>query len=180
MGDSMTIKATRSRTLAGMAVVIGTALSLGGCQTMGGPVASAPTVNGDASIATALNAPAGSNEDFVINVGRRVFFSENSSELNATAKVTLDKQATWLASYPDYRIKIEGFADEKGTPEFNRELGMKRAESMAAYLRSKGIVATRIKTKTFGNERFVNKCADISCWSQNRRGITVLVSETET
>jgi peptidoglycan-associated lipoprotein len=51
---------------------------------------------------------------------------------------------------------------------------------MAAYLETKGVPAERIRTKSFGNDRLVKKCEDISCWSQNRRGVTVLDTETDT
>src|SRR5262249_8898312 len=64
----------------------------------------APPVTGD-TIAT-LDSPPGSNEDFIVNVGRRIFFSDNSAELSDTAKATLDKQAEWLNTYAGYKIKI--------------------------------------------------------------------------
>ncbi len=152
-------------------------LGLAGCNTVSGT--SAPTVNGDVPIATVSDVPAGSNEDFIINVGRRVYFSENSAELSPVAKATLDKQAAWLGANGSYRIKIEGFADEKGSAAFNKELGSRRAEAISAYLVSKGVEASRMKTKSFGNERLVKKCDDVSCWSQNRRGVTVLQTDVD-
>ncbi|MBV9220663.1 MAG: OmpA family protein [Methylobacteriaceae bacterium] len=161
------------------AVLIAMAI-LGGCNTTSsnGPVASA-AANGDAAIATAIDAPPGSNEDFIVNVGRRVYFTESSAELNDTAKVTLDKQAAWLTSYPAYKIKIEGFADDPGSPDANKALGLRRAQAMQAYLAAKGVSPARMRVKSFGNDqvRLVKKCADISCWSQNRRGVTVLDTE---
>jgi peptidoglycan-associated lipoprotein len=153
------------------------ALALGGCNAVS--MTTAPSVNGDVPIATLSDAPPGSNEDFIINVGRRVYFAENSAELSATAKATLDKQASWLNSYGSFKVKIEGFADEKGSAAFNQELGLRRAQAIAAYLESKGVSVARVRTKSFGNERLVKKCDDISCWSQNRRGITVLDTEVE-
>lgn len=168
-----------ARPIAGAALLL-LAFSLGGCSSLPVASAGAPSVNGDTSIATAFSAPPGSNDDFVINVGRRVYFAENSAELSPTAKVTLDKQATWLATYPDYKVKIEGFADEKGGPEVNKALGLKRAANIATYLESKGVAETRVRTKSFGNDRLVKKCDDISCWSQNRRGVTVLDTEVGT
>jgi len=136
----------------------------------------------DAAVGGGVNVPPGSNEDFIVNIGRRVFFTENSAALDDTAKTTLDNQAQWLTTYARYKIKVEGFADEKGTSQFNMQLGEKRAQAVAAYLASKGIPAGRIKAKSFGNEpsRKVKSCDDISCWSQNRRAVTVLVSDVET
>ena len=80
------------------------------------------------------------------------------------------------------RPVVEGFADEKGTPQYNMELGQKRAEAVRAYLAAKGVPPARMKAKSFGNspERKVKSCDDISCWSQNRRAVTVLVTDVET
>jgi peptidoglycan-associated lipoprotein len=152
---------------------------LAGCNTMSSPVATGPVANGDVPITSALDAPPGSNEDFIVNVGRRVYFGESSAELDATAKVTLDKQAAWLTTYPTYKIKIEGFADDPGSPEANKALGLRRAQAMMAYLATKGIPPGRMRAKSFGQDRIVKKCADISCYSQNRRGITVLDTEVD-
>jgi peptidoglycan-associated lipoprotein len=88
--------------------------------------------------------------------------------------VTLDKQAEWLAKYPNYSILIEGHADERGTREYNLALGARRATSTRNYLVSRGVPASRLRTISFGKERPVAVCDDISCWSQNRRAVTVL------
>ncbi len=116
----------------------------------------------------------GSTQDFVVNVGDRVFFETDSSDLTPTSVSVLDKQASWLAQYPGYAITVEGHADERGTREYNFALGARRAQTVRDYLASKGVAATRIKTISFGKERPVAVCDDISCWSQNRRGVTVL------
>ncbi|HUO54854.1 MAG TPA: peptidoglycan-associated lipoprotein Pal [Rhodoblastus sp.] len=116
----------------------------------------------------------GSQQDFVVNVGDRVFFDSDSSELSATAQSTLDKQATWLNRYPNYAFTVEGHADERGTREYNFALGARRAETTKNYLISRGVAASRIKTISYGKERPVAVCDDISCWSQNRRAVTVL------
>jgi len=159
---------------------LGVALLLAGCASdlaPSGPKSSAQ----DAPVGGGINVPPGSNEDFIVNVGRRVYFTENSAALDDTAKTTLDNQAAWLSNYKAYKIKVEGFADERGTPQFNIQLGQKRADAVASYLLSKGIPATRLKAKSFGNapNRKVKSCDDISCWSQNRRAVTVLVTDVE-
>ena len=150
------------------------AAALGGCTSPGGELGPGSALE---KPITAISLPAGSNEDFIVNVGRRVYFSENSSDLDETARATLDKQAAWLTSYPGYKVKIEGFADEKGTPDFNRQLGLKRAQATMSYFALKGIAATRMRVKTFGSERPVRKCEELACWSQNRRVVTVLDTE---
>jgi peptidoglycan-associated lipoprotein len=116
----------------------------------------------------------GSAQDFVVNVGDRVFFETDSTELTPQARVTLDKQAQWLQHYNRYSFTVEGHADERGTREYNIALGARRAQVTREYLISRGIENHRMRTISFGKERPVAVCNDISCWSQNRRAVTVL------
>jgi peptidoglycan-associated lipoprotein len=116
----------------------------------------------------------GSQQEFLVSVGDRVFFETDSSSLTPTAMATLDKQAAWLQRYNNYRIMIEGHADERGTREYNVALGARRAAVVVSYLASKGVDQRRITSKSFGKERPVAICNDISCWSQNRRAVTVV------
>jgi peptidoglycan-associated lipoprotein len=116
----------------------------------------------------------GSQQDFATNVGDRVFFETDSSELTAAAQTTLTKQAAWLTRYASYSFTIEGHADERGTREYNFALGARRAQAAHDYLISKGINGSRMRTVSFGKERPVATCDDISCWSQNRRAVTAL------
>ena len=118
--------------------------------------------------------PPGSQQEFLVSVGDRVFFETDSSALTATAQATLDKQAAWLNKYTNYRILLEGHADERGTREYNIALGARRASVVVNYLVSKGVNVQRIQQKSFGKERPVAICDDISCWSQNRRAVTVV------
>ena len=116
----------------------------------------------------------GSAQDFVVNVGDRVFFESDSTELTPQARTTLDKQAQWLQHYNRYSFTIEGHADERGTREYNIALGARRAQVTRDYLASRGIDPNRMRTISYGKERPVAVCNDISCWSQNRRAVTVL------
>jgi peptidoglycan-associated lipoprotein len=116
----------------------------------------------------------GSAQDFVVNVGDRVFFETDSPELTPQARTTLDKQAQWLQYYGKYSFTIEGHADERGTREYNIALGARRAQTVREYLVSRGIDGHRMRTISYGKERPVAVCNDISCWSQNRRAVTVL------
>src|SRR5690554_2147734 len=118
----------------------------------------------------------GSQQEFLVSVGDRVFYELDSSLLTADAQSTLDKQAQWLQQYPQYRIVIEGHADERGTREYNIALGARRATAVVNYLTSRGIPANRLSTVSYGKERPVAVCNDISCWSQNRRAVTVLTN----
>jgi peptidoglycan-associated lipoprotein len=116
----------------------------------------------------------GSQQDFVVNVGDRVFFETDQTDLTPQARATLDKQAQWLGQYNRYTFTIEGHADERGTREYNIALGAKRAQSVREYLVTRGIESSRMRTISYGKERPVAVCDDISCWSQNRRAVIVL------
>jgi peptidoglycan-associated lipoprotein len=129
---------------------------------------------GQQQAGAAGNAVPGSAQDFVVNVGDRVFFETDSTELTPQARTTLDKQAQWLAYYNRYSFTVEGHADERGTREYNIALGARRSQVMRDYLVSRGIDGNRMRTISYGKERPVATCDDISCWSQNRRAVTVL------
>jgi peptidoglycan-associated lipoprotein len=144
--------------------VLAAALAISAC-------ANNPAENAQAN----ASARPGSQQDFVVNVGDRVFFETDSSELSAQSRATLDKQAQWLNSYSQYgQFTIEGHADERGTREYNIALGARRAQTVRDYLISRGVAANRMRTISYGKERPVAVCDDISCWSQNRRAVTVL------
>ena len=128
----------------------------------------------DAQANAAGMATPGSQQDFVVNVGDRVFFESDSTELTLQSRSTLDKQAQWLQQYGNYTFTIEGHADERGTREYNIALGARRAQAVHDYLVSRGVQAHRMRTISYGKERPVAVCDDISCWSQNRRAVTVL------
>ena len=117
---------------------------------------------------------AGSVQEFQVTVGDRVFFEIDSTELTSDGRATLSRQAQWLQLYPQYTILIEGHADERGTREYNFSLGNRRAEAVRTYLASLGVPANRMSTISFGKERPVAVCNDISCWSQNRRAVTIV------
>ena len=133
-----------------------------------------PTAEGPAQGTAAGAATPGSQQDFVVNVGDRVFFETDQTELTSLGRATLDKQAQWLTNHGQYSFLIEGHADERGTREYNIALGARRAQNVRDYLISRGIQASRMRTISYGKERPVAVCNDISCWSQNRRAVTVL------
>jgi peptidoglycan-associated lipoprotein len=118
--------------------------------------------------------PPGSTQDFFLNVGDRIFFNENTAELSPTALTTLDKQSEWLVRYANYRVTIEGHSDEKGSKQKNMTLSKQRADAVRGYLTSRGVEPARVRTIFFGREKRIATCNDISCWSQNRRVVTVL------
>jgi peptidoglycan-associated lipoprotein len=149
------------------AAMILAGLSLAAC-------ANNPNQLNGANAGLAGSAAPGSAQDFVVNVGDRVFFESDSPELTPQSIATLDKQAEWLQRYNRYAFTIEGHADERGTREYNIALGARRAQTVRDYLISRGVQGNRMRTISYGKERPVAVCNDISCWSQNRRAVTVL------
>jgi peptidoglycan-associated lipoprotein len=145
-------------------------LGLGACANQ--------ETNPDAALGPGGKGPItpGTQRDFSVNVGDLVYFSSDSSDLTPEAQGTLRKQAQWLQQYPQFTITIEGHADERGTREYNIALGARRATSVRNFLNQNGINAARLRTISYGKERPVAVCDDISCWSQNRRAQTVLNS----
>ena len=129
---------------------------------------------GDQTAGAGGVAAPGSQQDFVVNVGDRVFFESDQSTLTPQARATLDNQAQWLNRYTQYTFTVEGHADERGTREYNIALGARRAQTVREYLSSRGVNPQRMRTISYGKERPVAVCDDISCWSQNRRAVTVL------
>ena len=116
----------------------------------------------------------GSGREFSARIGDTVYFDTDSTTLSPQAQQTLAGQAQWLNQYPQYRIITEGHADERGTREYNIALGAQRAAGAKQFLIARGVDPRRIKTVSYGKERPVAVCADISCWSKNRRVVTVL------
>jgi peptidoglycan-associated lipoprotein len=160
-------------------------LLLAGCTTPGGGLAPSDTQGAPASGATNEAAPgfenmqAGSEEDFILNVGRRTFFTQGSSELDSVARTTLDSQIAWLNKYPNWLVKVQGFADDGGSESSQVSLSQKRADAVMGYLAAGGVAQTRMWAKGYGNDREVRDCNDRSCKAQNRRVVTNLRNERD-
>ncbi len=122
----------------------------------------------------------GSAADFSTNVGDRVYFANDQSNLTEEARDTLAKQAAWLQQYPEVAVQIEGHADERGTREYNISLSARRATATRNFLISQGISAERISSIAYGKERPAAFCDAEECWSQNRRAVTVITSGART
>jgi len=149
---------------------------LAACESTPDTGASAAGSGGTGStVSTAPAGPApGSSEDFVVNVGDRVFFGFDKSELTTEARTTLEKQAFWLRKYPRATVTVEGHADERGTREYNLALGERRAAAARDYLVSLGIDPSRVATISYGKERPAVLGSTEEAWAQNRRGVTVI------
>jgi peptidoglycan-associated lipoprotein len=116
----------------------------------------------------------GSAQDFKVNVGDTVHFALNQYNIQENDKGTLSKQAAWLTRYPSVRLTVEGHADERGTREYNLALGARRANAVKEFLVAQGVAAGRLETVSYGKERPICTESNEDCWSQNRRGVSVI------
>ncbi len=117
---------------------------------------------------------AGSQEDLIVNVGDRVFFGYDSSDLDSDALELLQDQVAWLKQNSGVSITIEGHCDERGTREYNLALGEKRAQAVKNYLIGLGINPDRVSTISYGKERPAVVGSNDGAWAQNRRSVTIV------
>ena len=117
---------------------------------------------------------AGSQEDLIVNVGDRVFFGYDSSDLDSDALELLQDQVAWLKQNSDVSVTIEGHCDERGTREYNLALGEKRAQAVKNYLIGLGISPDRVSTISYGKERPAVVGSNDGAWAQNRRSVTIV------
>ena len=116
----------------------------------------------------------GSQEDLIVNVGDRVFFGYDSSDLDSDALELLQDQVAWLKQHSNVSVIVEGHCDERGTREYNLALGEKRAQAVKNYLISLGINSSRVSTISYGKERPAVIGSHEGAWSQNRRSVTLV------
>ncbi len=132
----------------------------------------APALN----VTDAPSVAPGSAQDWVANVGDRIFFEFDKSDITQASIDTLSKQAAWLKAFPSVTLFLEGHCDERGTREYNLALGERRANSMKEFLISLGISANRIDTISYGKERPAVLGSNDEAWAQNRRAVGVIKS----
>ena len=157
--------------------VVSLALALGACSKKN---TTASLDNGGLGNGLAGSAAPGSASDFATNIGDRVFFEEDQVALTAEGRDTLLKQASWLAKYPNVDIQVEGHADERGTREYNLSLSARRATAIRSFLIQQGVATARVSSIAYGKERPQALCDAEECWSQNRRGVTVITGGART
>ena len=139
----------------------------------GGTTATTESAVGETTAAAEPSGPMpGTQEDLVVNVGDRVFFEFDQSDLTAEAQDTLTRQAEWLKQYPSVTITIEGHCDERGTREYNLALGERRANATKNFLVALGVDPNRIATISYGKERPAAIGSNEAAWAQNRRAVT--------
>ena len=132
------------------------------------------SVEGTITETTGSGIVAGSQEDLIVNVGDRVFFGYDSSDLDSDALELLQDQVAWLKQNSNVSITIEGHCDERGTREYNLALGEKRAQAVKNYLVGLGINPDRVSTISYGKERPAVVGSNDGAWAQNRRSVTTV------
>ena len=155
---------------------------LAACSSTGDDSASSGNTGASSVASSSSGQPAaaptgpkpGTQEDLQVNVGDRVFFDFDKSNLSADSRTAVERWAAWLKTYPANRVVVEGHADERGTREYNLALGERRADSARDYLVSLGINPNRVKIVSFGKERPAVVGSNERAWAQNRRAVIVI------
>jgi len=111
-----------------------------------------------------------------VNVGDRVFFDYDKSDLTSEARDTVVKVATWMQSYPDVTLTLEGHADERGTREYNLALGERRANSVRRYMEALGVDGSRLSVISYGYDQPAVLGSNELTWTKNRRAAFVVNS----
>src|SRR5690348_10770391 len=170
-----------------LALIALTAASLAACaskpkpafpvQAPPPPPAAAPAPSAQPPVAPVSQAPLpGSEQDFVVNVGDRVYFDFDKYNIRSDAQPILDAQSAWLKRYPAVQVRIEGNCDERGTREYNLALGARRANAVREFLVSHGVEAGRISTVSYGKEKPIDLGSGDEADQHNRNAHTALVS----
>ncbi|WP_431282076.1 peptidoglycan-associated lipoprotein Pal [Humitalea sp. 24SJ18S-53] len=116
----------------------------------------------------------GSQEDLVANVGDRILFDTDRSNVRADQRTILERQANWMTQYPQVQVTVEGHADERGTREYNLALGQRRANAARDTLVALGVAGARVGTISYGKDRPAALGSTEEAWAQNRRAVTVV------
>ena len=168
-----------------LALVATAALSVAACSSRPKPTPPGPPsgpgaypVDPGPGGPSAGNVVPGSMQDFVINIGDRVYFDFDRYDIRSDAGPVLDAQASWLMRYQSVVVRIEGNADERGTREYNLALGARRANSVREYLVSRGVSPARISTVSFGKERPIDPGTSEDAYQRNRNGHTAITGGT--
>ncbi|MBO6508355.1 MAG: OmpA family protein [Roseibium sp.] len=149
-------------------------VGLAGCNSAG--TLSSPDVT-NAPAAGFVNVSPGSEEEFIINVGRRVYFDKGSATVSDEARMTIVNQAKWLKDNKKWVVKIQGHADDGGSEATEKNLSTQRGNAVMAELVKLGVNPKRMWVKGYGIERPVTDCDEITCQSQNRRVVVNLREE---
>ena len=137
---------------------------------------SSSSVNGSNESAMISGASGSSNPDIFEDTSIQevlsnllIYFDFDQSDVNPEFNSTLLAHGNRLANNSSITIRLEGHADERGTREYNLALGQRRAESVADYLKLKGISRSRLTIKSYGEEMPMVAGSNERSWARNRR-----------
>ncbi|WP_350340109.1 OmpA family protein [Paraflavitalea speifideaquila] len=108
-------------------------------------------------------------EGIVVEFSDKILFGFDQSNLSASAEGNLDKLVGVLKENPDTDIEVQGHTDSKGADAYNMGLSERRASSVASYLRNRGVSASRVTTKGYGETAPVASNDTEEGRAQNRR-----------
>lgn len=108
-----------------------------------------------------------------------IHFGYDQSALTSEAQQTLERKLAVMRANPDVAIRISGHADERGSIEYNRALGQRRAEAAKNFLVTRGISDSRITTVSFGEDRPLVRASNDQAWAQNRRDEFTIIAGGE-
>ena len=106
-----------------------------------------------------------------------IYFDFDKYDLRTDARGILDRKAAFLNQNSSVRSQIEGHCDERGTNEYNRALGERRADAAKMYLTTAGISPARLSTISYGEERPVDPGHNEAAWARNRRAHFVITGQ---
>jgi len=109
----------------------------------------------------------------LLNRIQDAYFDYNQHTLRPDAEAALKMDAQTLADiikqYPDFKLTVEGYADERGSDEYNLALGDARAKQTKEYLSNLGLPPNQLAVLSYGKDRPVCTEHDEECWQKNRR-----------
>jgi peptidoglycan-associated lipoprotein len=129
---------------------------------------------GRCAAATTGNNTTGNGETLNCSKRQTVLFDFNVSDLRSDARQVLDTLAKCMTRSADWQLTVEGHADDRGTTEYNLQLGDRRAGSVKEYLVRLGVPKNRVKAISYGEEKPVDHSGTEEGWTRNRRGELVV------
>ena len=163
-----------SRAALRLALAAAAAATLAACASKPKPAPAAPPPPPPPPAAVTSKILPGSVQDFVVNVGDRVYFDFDKYDIRTDAQPLLDAQAAWLKRYPAVAVRIEGNCDERGTREYNLALGARRANAVRDFLVARGVAGDRISTVSYGKEKPIDAGTGEEADAHNRNAHTAI------
>ncbi len=137
------------------------------------PTGVTPNITGNIPLSP-IN-PDNYNQDRAAFAANTVHFPFDSSAIKANEQANITAVASALAAVPSNALLIEGNCDERGTEEYNRALGERRADALREALVKLGVSGDRIATRSYGKDKPVDTGHNEAAFQKNRRGEFILL-----